>query len=72
MNKNIVSIKEEDKPLIWINPKVITMEQENKELKEKLSKIKELINRTPRQTPKEIAYILLKSEIAEIIGDDKD
>ena len=72
MNKDIVSNNEKDKPLIWINPRVISMEQENKELKEKLSEIKKIISRTPRQTPKEVAYLMLKSEIAEVIGDDKE
>ena len=48
------------------------LNKENKELKEKLSKIKKLVNRTPRQTPKEIAYIMLKSEISEVIGVDKE
>lgn len=48
--------------------------KQNKEigrLNDKLSKIKELINRTPRQTPKEIAYVWLKADIAKVIGDDK-
>ena len=40
-------------------------------LNNKLLKIKELINRTPRQTSKEKAYIMLKCEIAEVIGTDK-
>ena len=47
-------------------------EEEIERLNNKLLKIKELINRTPRQTPKEIAYIMLKSEIAEVIEVDKD
>ena len=47
-------------------------EEEIERLNNKLLKIKELINRTPRQTPKEIAYIMLKSEIAKVIGVDKE
>ena len=34
MNEDIVSIKEEDKPLIWINPKVLKMKEEIERLKE--------------------------------------
>ena len=50
----------------------IKQEEEIERLNNKLLKIKELINRTPRQTPKEIAYIMLKSEIAKVIGVDKE
>jgi len=34
VNEDIVSIKEEDKPLIWINPKVLKMKEEIERLKE--------------------------------------
>ena len=44
---------------------------ENEILSKKLLKIKDLINRTPRQTPTEVAYVWLKAEIAKVIGDDK-
>lgn len=52
-----------------------TLEDKDKEIKilnNKLLRIRELIDRTPRQTSKEKAYIMLKSEIAEVIGDDKN
>lgn len=79
MDKDIVSTKEEDKPLIYISEEAINLKRDNDKYKKeierlnnKLLKIKELINRTPSQTPKEIAYIMLKGEIAEVIGDDKE
>ena len=46
-------------------------EQEIERLNNKLKKIEALINRTPRQTPTEVAYVWLKAEIAKVIGDDK-
>lgn len=46
-------------------------DREIERLNNKLLKIGELINRTPRQTPKELAYVMLKGEIAEVIGADK-
>ena len=56
-----------------ISVEIINKKQnEIKRLNNKLVKIRYLIDRTPRQTSKEKAYIMLKSEIAEVIGDDKN
>jgi len=45
--------------------------EENSKLNNKLLRIKKLISRTPRQTSKEKAYVMLKGEIAEVIEEGK-
>lgn len=48
MNEDIVSIKEEDKPLIWINPKVLKMKEEIERLKKGIKELDNMFYETFR------------------------
>lgn len=67
----IMSMEFTREEMITIYDYIKSKEQEAEKLNNKLLKIKELISRTPRQTPTAIAYVMLKGEIAKVIGDGK-